>query len=66
MDKALIQTRPDTFHGKPVIRDTRLKVETVLHALAGDLSIERLLAEYPVLTPEDISACLRYAAEQLA
>ena len=65
MGKDIIQSRPDTFSGQPVIRDTRLKVETVLQALAEDLSIETLLAEYPALTPEDISACLRYAAAQI-
>jgi uncharacterized protein (DUF433 family) len=62
----LIQSRPDTFGGKPVIRDTRLKVETVLLFLADTLSVEQTLGEYPSLTPEDIGACLSYAARRLA
>lgn len=28
-----LQSRPETFGGKPTIRDTRLKVETVLLSL---------------------------------
>ncbi|MFN7113590.1 MAG: DUF433 domain-containing protein [Alphaproteobacteria bacterium] len=60
----IIQRRPDTFGGKPVIRDTRLKVETILLSLADTLSVEKTLGEYPTLTPEDIGACLSYAAHQ--
>lgn len=64
-EQPVIQSRPDTFGGKPVIRDTRLKVETVLLFLADSLSVEQTLDEYPSLTPADISACLSYAAAQL-
>ena len=61
----VIQIRPDTFGGKPVIRSTRLKVKTVLLYLAQSLSVEQTLAEYPSLTPEDIRACLSYAVDVL-
>lgn len=61
----IIQSRPETFGGKPVIRDTRLTVETVLLSLADTLSAEQTMGEYPVLTTEDIHACLAYAARHL-
>ncbi|MBW7911675.1 MAG: DUF433 domain-containing protein [Alphaproteobacteria bacterium] len=60
-----IQSRPETFGGKPVIRDTRLKVATVLLHLAESLSVEKTLDEYPLLTAADISACLSYAAAKV-
>ena len=70
MDKAekdallkLIQKRPGTFNGKPVIGDTRLKVETVLYALAEGSSTEDLLTDFPELTEREVAACLLYAAE---
>lgn len=61
----IIQSRSDTFGGKPVIRDTRLKVETVLLFLADSLSVEQTLDEFPALTPQDIGACLAYATSRL-
>lgn len=60
-----IQSRADTFGGKPVMRDTRLKVETVLLHLAASLSVEQTPDEYPLLTAADIRACLSYAAAKL-
>ena len=53
---------PDIFGGKPIIRGRRLAVEHVLDMLAaGDTSAE-ILQGYPWLEPEDIQACLVYAA----
>ena len=49
--------------GKPVIRGLRITVEQILKALAGGVSIQDLLGDYPELEPEDINAVLLYAAE---
>ncbi len=45
----------------PVIRGTRLPVELLLEKLAYGYSEEKLMAEYPFLTKEDIQATLLYA-----
>jgi len=53
---------PKIMHGKPVIKGTRIPVYVVLNLLAGGMSEEEVLKEYPDLTREDILACLEYAA----
>ena len=51
---------PKIMHGKPVIKGTRIPVYIVLNLLAGGMSEEEVLKEYPDLTREDILACLGY------
>lgn len=53
---------PAIMVGKPVVRGTRIPVELVLAKLAANLDLGELFADYPRLTIEDVSACLRYAA----
>lgn len=53
---------PDLHHGEPCIKGTRIPVSILVASLA-DMSLERLLQEYPQLTREDIQAALFYAAE---
>ena len=48
--------------GKPVIRGRRVTPSMVLTMLANGASREAVLQAYPVLEPEDIDACLLYAA----
>jgi uncharacterized protein (DUF433 family) len=50
--------------GKPCIRGTRISVGDVLGYLAGGMSEDELLKEFPQLKREDIRACLAYAAER--
>lgn len=57
-----IEWRSDVCNGKPVVKGTRITVQTVLsHLSAGDSS-EDVLEAFPVLTKEDVLACLTYAA----
>jgi len=46
--------------GKPVIKGTRITVDEVLGALAGDMSFEAIEKEYGIKKP-DILAALTYA-----
>jgi uncharacterized protein (DUF433 family) len=55
-----ITINPDICNGKPIIRGTRIVVQTVLEFLAAGDSAEDLLEEYPALTREDVQACLDY------
>jgi len=56
---------PRVMVGKPVIRGTRLTVEYILNLLAHGATTAEIIAEYDGLTPEDIQACLLFAAQTL-
>ena len=58
-----ISVNPDILVGKPVIRGLRISVEQIIKALAGGVSIDDLLDEYPELEKDDIQACLLYVSE---
>lgn len=59
-----IEIDPEVRSGKPVLKGTRMTVGDVLSYLAGGMSIDELLADFPRLTREGILACLAYAAEK--
>jgi len=58
-----ITINPEVMVGKPTIRGLRITVEQILKALAGGITAQELLEDYPELEPEDIQAVLLYAAE---
>jgi len=58
-----ITVNPDVMVGKPTIRGLRITVEQILKALAGGLTVEELLDDYPDLEKEDIKAVLLYVSE---
>lgn len=57
-----ISINPDVCNGRPVVRRTRIAVQTVLEFLAVGDSVEDVLEEYPGLTRADVQACLDYAS----
>ena len=57
-----ISIKPDVCNGRPVVRGTRITVQTVLEFLAAGDSVEDVLEEYPKLTRADVQACLDYAS----
>lgn len=59
-----ITVDPARCGGRPCIRDLRIRVKDVLELLAAGASREEILADYPLLEPEDITAALEYAARQ--
>lgn len=61
-----ITARPDVFGGKPIIRDMRISVETILSLLAQGETWEAVLDDHPDLEPEDIRTCLAYAHAVIA
>ena len=56
---------PKILVGKPVIKGTRLAVEFIVELLAQDWSESEITRNYPGVTHEDISACLKYATNIL-
>ena len=59
-----ITVTPDQCGGRPCIRGLRMRVSDILELLATGESREEILAEYPYLEAEDITASLLYAARQ--
>ncbi len=57
-----ISVDPEVCHGKPTIKGTRIPVEIILNLLAAGETEKNILQAYPHITPEDIKACLEYAA----
>lgn len=43
----------------------RMRVTDVLELLAGGMTAEEILADYPYLESDDIRACLAYAAREV-
>jgi uncharacterized protein (DUF433 family) len=59
-----ISTDPAIRSGKPCIRNTRMTVTDVLEYLAGGMSEDEILDDFPYITRADIRACLAFAAER--
>lgn len=60
---ARISIDPNICFGKPCIKGHRIWVSMILDYLAGGVSIDELLEEYPGIEREDILACIAYGAE---
>lgn len=50
--------------GKPCVRGLRITVYDVLEYLAGGMTEQQILSDFPDLEPEDIKACLAFAADR--
>jgi uncharacterized protein (DUF433 family) len=59
---ANIEIRPDVMIGKPCLKGTRIPVYLLLEKLGGGETSEEILAAYPQLTKDHITATLQYAA----
>jgi uncharacterized protein (DUF433 family) len=59
-----ITINPAIRNGKPTIRGTRITVSDVLEYLAGGMTPEEILADFPDLTIDDIRAVLAFAAQR--
>ena len=57
-----ITVDPGQCGGRPCLRGLRIRVKDVLDLLAAGASREEILADYPLLEAEDITASLEYAA----
>jgi uncharacterized protein (DUF433 family) len=60
-----ITLNPNQCGGQPCIRGIRIRVKDILEMLAAGVSQEEMLADYPYLEAEDITAALQFAALQL-
>ena len=53
---------PAVRSGKPYIKGTRITVYDILEYLAGGMSEDAVLQDFPSLSREDIRAALEFAA----
>jgi uncharacterized protein (DUF433 family) len=60
-----ITIEPGKRSGKPCIRGTRITVQDVLEYLAGGMTVDEVLSDFPELTADDVRASLAYAAGHL-
>ena len=60
-----ITSRPDVFGGKPIVRDMRISVDTILSLMIQGESEQTILSDFPDLEPDDLRACLAYARASL-
>jgi uncharacterized protein (DUF433 family) len=56
---------PAVLAGKPVVRGTRLSVEFIIGLMADGWSEADIVANYPGLSRDDVTACLAYARDLL-
>ena len=57
-----ITVNPAVRSGKPCIQGTRITVYDVLEYLAGGMTEDKILGDFPDLTREDIRAVFAFAA----
>ena len=57
-----VSVNPAVRGGKPCVKGTRITVYDVLEYLAGGMSEDEILSDFPDLTREDIRASLAFAA----
>jgi len=60
-----ITAHPDVRFGKPVIRGTRVPVDTIVARLAAGMAIDEITEEYGI-TPTDVYNALQYAARRIS
>ena len=49
-------------NGEPLFKGTRVTLRTVLASLADGDTAQKILADFPSLSPEDIQAAIAFAA----
>jgi uncharacterized protein (DUF433 family) len=62
--RARITIEPGKRSGRPCIRGLRITVYDILDYLAGGMSEDEILADFPDLEREDIRAAIAFAADR--
>lgn len=62
--RGIITMDPGKRGGRPTVRGLRITVYDVLSYLAAGMTAEQILGDQPLLTAEDIQACLAFAADR--
>ncbi|MBP9892860.1 MAG: DUF433 domain-containing protein [Planctomycetes bacterium] len=59
-----ISIDPAIRSGKPCVKGTRISVYEVLGYMAGGMTPEQIVDDFPDLKLDDIRACLAFAADR--
>ena len=59
-----IEIIPEKRFGRPCIKGTRISVYNVLNWLANGMTMKEIIADFPELNENQITACLSFAAER--
>jgi len=59
-----ITQTPGQCGGRPCILGLRIRVSDILEMLAENVIVTEILEDFPDLEPEDIQACLLFAARR--
>jgi uncharacterized protein (DUF433 family) len=62
MSSDWIEIDLEVCNGRPVLRGTRIAVQSVLEMLAAGDSVDDVLEAFPSLRREQVLACVDYAA----
>lgn len=62
----VITIDPEVCNGRPTVRGKRIAVQSILEFLAAGDSVDEVLQAFPVLTREDVQACLDFASRLMA
>ena len=60
-----IEINPEIMLGKPIIKGTRITVESILDELASGYTTQQILQAHPHLNEKDILAALQYASSMM-
>jgi len=58
----LIVIDPAVCNGRPVVKGTRITVQTIIEFLAAGDTVDEVLETYPTLTREQVLACMEWAS----
>lgn len=53
---------PDILGGKPIVKGTRISVESIIDLLGRGWTTEQVVREYDHISADDVQACLAYAS----
>lgn len=59
-----ITQTPGQCGGRPCVRGMRIRVSDILEMLAALVTTDEILRDFPDLEPDDIRACLLFAARR--
>jgi len=56
-----IEINPEVCNGRPVVKGTRITVDTILGYLSAGDTVDDVLLAHPSLKQADVLACIEYA-----
>ena len=66
MPSERITSDPEVCGGRPCVRGMRITVSQILEMMAGGMTPEQILGDFPYLEADGLNACLQYAADLAA